>query len=734
VKDTFEKTSQPILKSKQTITMKILSIPIILASSVALAQDKANKEQVSELEALTIESTPLGTSVNETSQAWSVLSGNELEKSKSGTIAESLSNVPGVSQSFFGPSANRPIIRGLDKNRVRMLQNGIDTFDVSAQSEDHAIPVDPMFIERIEILRGSSALLHGGSAIGGVVNVIDRSIPTSPYTSPGASLRSSYTSVNDGWNYGAMAFGGSETLSFQINGFKREYEDYDSPIGKIANSHGESSSIGLGGSHIWESGYAGLSFSSYENTYGVPGEHAELDTRIELESDRFEVRSEIEVSGSDWLTGIDLSFGFGDYKHSEIGKHHEEDDDDHDGGDAHDDEDHEDELHTHAIYFREGIESKIGFKHEIGSMKGSFGFHGLFDELSIAGDESIFSGDTNSSNAVTSDKINNEEAQKLSLFLIEEFELSESTLINGGIRWEGIDREFATFKHDDNTTGSRELDDSSFSASFGVSHKLNEIWSLSSNLTYSERVPDSSELFAFGPHHATEAFEIGDSSLDKESAVGIEVILRRTMGKFTGQLSAFHTEFDNYVFLEHGEAPVGVDTDGLGVLEYHSAKAEFQGLEAELDWLALENEGWSLLLSSYGDLLRGKNKSENANLPRIAPARIGVGFEIQADKFRFGMNLDHVFKQNRISVHEEEEEDDGDDDHDDHEHGETATAAYSLLNAYAAYDLNIGKAEGELFVRGYNLTDELARVHTSFLKSSAPLPGANVEIGLKFDF
>lgn len=95
------------------------------------------------------------------------------------------------------------------------------------------------------------------------------------------------------------------------------------------------------------------------------------------------------------------------------------------------------------------------------------------------------------------------------------------------------------------------------------------------------------------------------------------------------------------------------------------------------------------------------------------------------------MNLDHVFKQNRISVHEEEE-DDGEDD--DHEHGETATAAYSLLNAYAAYDLNIGKSEGELFVRGYNLTDELARVHTSFLKSSAPLPGANVEIGLKFDF
>ena len=162
-------------------------------------------------------------------------------------------------------------LHGLDKNRVRMLQNGIDTFDVSAQSEDHAIPVDPMFIERVEILRGASALLYGSSAIGGVVNVIDRSIPTSPYDSAGISLRSSFSSVNDGWNYGAMAFGGSESLSFQMNGFQRDYEDYDSPIGKIANTHGESASYGLGGSHIWESGFVGLSFSTYDNTYGVPG-------------------------------------------------------------------------------------------------------------------------------------------------------------------------------------------------------------------------------------------------------------------------------------------------------------------------------------------------------------------------------------------------------------------------------------------------------------------------------
>jgi iron complex outermembrane receptor protein len=237
VKDTFEKTSQPILKSKQTITMKILSIPIILASSVALAQDKADQGQVTELEALTIESSPLGMKTNEITQAWSVLAGDDLDKAKAATIAETLSDTPGVSQTQFGPTANRPIIRGMDKFRVRVLQNGTDTFDVSAQSEDHAVPIDPLMVDRIEVLRGSSALLHGGSAIGGVVNVIDRSIPTSSYSSPGASLQSSYNSVNEGWNYGAMAFGGSEKLSFQINGFKRDYNDYDAPTFYTEDHH-----------------------------------------------------------------------------------------------------------------------------------------------------------------------------------------------------------------------------------------------------------------------------------------------------------------------------------------------------------------------------------------------------------------------------------------------------------------------------------------------------------------
>jgi iron complex outermembrane receptor protein len=704
--------------------MKILSIPIILVSSFVLAQDEAKKEQVSELEALTIESSPLGTTTNEITQAWSVLAGDDLERAKAATIAETLSDTPGVSQTHFGPTANRPIIRGMDKFRVRMLQNGTDTFDVSAQSEDHAVPIDPLMVDRIEVLRGSSALLHGGSAIGGVVNVIDRSIPTSPYSSAGASLRSSYNSVNEGWNYGATAFGSSDKLSFQINGFKRDYNDYDAPtfytedhhtntvdgpFNSVENSHSTSSSVGLGGSYMLDSGYAGFSFSNYQNDYGVPGEHADSDTLIEMESDRFEFRTEIDVSDSDWLTGIELNIGYGDYQHSESGW---EDEAGNDGvmGTV----DDEREFHTHSTYLREGFEGRIALAHELGNLSGVFGIHGLFDEFKIVGEESIFGGASGQNDAISS-----EESSRIALFLAEEYSLSDQTTLNGGIRWESIDRDYV---------GTADLDDTTFSASGGVSHDLSELWNISGNLNYSERLPDTAELYSDGAHHATESYEVGNPNLDTESAVGIEIIVRKTVGKVTGQFSAFHTKFDDYIFLEEtglerdpeGNSPPGAGEEELPEKEYEAIDAEFQGIEVEVDWLAMENPGWDLLLSAYGDVIRGKNKTEGGHLARIPAARLGAGFEVQKEKLDFGMKFTRSFKQDRVAEHGA--------------HSEDPTDAFSILNAYASYDVNFGDSVGQLFVKGSNLTDELAYNHASVLKQFAPLPGRSFEIGLKFDF
>ena len=693
--------------------MKFKIISLLLSSSLAFGQNEAQTKKVEELDPIVVESSPLAPSVSDTTQAWSVLSGDELRKSKGATIAETLSETPGVSQTGFGPSANRPIIRGLDKFRVRILQNGTDTFDVSAQSEDHAVPIDPLMVDRIEVLRGATALLYGGSAIGGVVNVIDRRIPVSPYGTQGASLLSSYNSANEAWNYGATAFGSSSKFNFQINGSKRDYNDYDTPSFKtedhhtgqesgpfttVKNSHGVNSSIGFGGSYMLDSGYAGLSFSRYDNDYGVPGEHAESDTLIEMESDRFEFRSELEITDSDWLTGVELNFGYGDYKHSESG---------------YETENNVTEWHTHATYLREGFEGKIVLSHEIGELTGVLGFHGLLDEFKIVGEESIFGGTTSTNPAITS-----EDRTKLGVFVIEEYQLDDSTKINGGLRFDHIDKDFA---------GAPDRDDSAFSGSLGFNRALSELWSFGGNLNYTERVPDSAELFSDGAHHATESFEIGNSALGKETARGLEILVRRTSGKVTGQLTGFYTKFNDYIFLEEtgverdpdGNTPPAAGKEELPEKKYESAKAKFYGLEIEVDWLALENPGWSLLLSAYGDTLRATNESEGTNLPRIAPARLGVGFEVQQGKLDYGMRLTRSFKQDDVAVHGG--------------HSEETTAAYSLLNAFASYDVNLGDSMGELFVKGYNLTDELTYNHASVLKQYAPLPGRSVEVGLKFD-
>ena len=170
--------------------MKFYTVPILLSIPLAFAQGQKNKQPVEQLDALVVESTALDSKLSDVTQSAVVLDGDRLEKIKAGTIAETLADQPGINQSHFGPSANRPIIRGLDKNRVRMLKNGTDVFDVSAQSEDHAVPADALLVDRIEVLRGSSALLYGGSAVGGAVNVIDRSIPTRSYKgSPQGSER-----------------------------------------------------------------------------------------------------------------------------------------------------------------------------------------------------------------------------------------------------------------------------------------------------------------------------------------------------------------------------------------------------------------------------------------------------------------------------------------------------------------------------------------------------------------
>ena len=665
----------------------------LIAATLLVHGENDESESFHELEPVIVESSPLAPEIADLTQAWCVHEGEELDWVRAQTIGETLSFDAGITQSYYGPNASRPIVRGLGDQRVRVLQNGLEMFDVSAASVDHAVAVDPMLIERVEVLRGSSALLYGANAIGGIVNTIDRTIPSHRHgDSVRGQARVEYTGVNDGFSAGAVAFVEAGSFVFQANGTFRETEDYDAPdfeldgtrFDSVANSDSEAWTAGFGGAYLFENGYIGAAYSKFDTFYGVPNEEAPT---IDLERERLELRSAIAPESLDWVDNIELQFAYGDYTHDEI----------------------EPDGEVAVTFERKGLESRAAVVHSLGDLEGVFGFQGNFDELNVSGEENFFAGKTGVNPAIAE-----EDAQRLALFVMEEYSLTQQLTLNGGVRLESLLRQFK---------GAENRDDVTVSASGGVAFKPLEKWSIGLNLNYTEREPETAELFSDGPHLATGAFEIGNPSLDKEVAYGIEAVLRRTEGPFTGAFSAFYTHFDDFVFLadtgnevnEDGNTP-GVNEEALAERAYQAVSAEFFGLEAEVEWSVLEKEDWTVDLRGFGDVIWAKNISDNSDLPRTPPWRIGTGVNVQYRDFSVFTDATHTGEQRKTAI------------------GEDSTGSYTIVRVRVAYSLRTDYADTELFVRVNNLTDDLARVHTSFLRDTAPLPGRSVDVGMNVRF
>ena len=679
----------------KTKTLKIY-LSLCLTASTLPGQSTENTEAslpYYELDPMVIESSPLAPAVGDLSQAWCVHQGEELNWLRAQTIGETLAFDSGIAQTYYGPNASRPVIRGQDGQRVRVLQNGLEMFDVSASSVDHAVAVDPLLVERIEVLRGSSALLYGSNAIGGVVNTIDRTIPTRAYGEPVyGQARTGYTDVNDGWNTGGVVFAEADSFVFQGNATYRETEDYDTPsfrlpdgtrVDSVANSQSETYTAGFGGSYLLENGYIGASYSRFDTEYGVPNEEAPT---IDVERDRIELRGAVAPQSSDWIDNIEVQFAYGDYNHDEI----------------------EPEGDIAVTFERKGLESRAAVVHSSGDLEGVFGFQGNFDELTVAGEENFFAGLT------TNPTIEEEDTQRLALFVLEEYTLSPELTLNGGARLEYLNRQFK---------GADNRDDFTASASTGAVFKLADGWSIGGNLNYTEREPETAELFSDGPHLATEAYEIGDPSLEKETAYGIEFILARNKGAVDAFFSVFYTYFDDYIFLADTGVqrnpdgviltdPIPADEEVLVERIYRSVSAEFYGLESEVEWNLYETDDWIVDLRGFGDVIWARNTSDDDDLPRTPPWRIGTSVNVVYRNFSLFADITHTGEQQNTVA------------------GEDTTGSYTLLGLRAAYNWETEHADTELFIRGRNLTDDLARVHTSFLRDTAPLPGRGVEVGL----
>lgn len=648
----------------------------------------------------------------ELAQPTTVLTGEELAFRVQPSLGETLGQEPGVASTFFGAGASRPVIRGLGGDRIRTLEDGLGTGDVSTTSPDHAVAADPATAERIEVLRGPATLLYGSSAIGGVVNVIDGRIPDVRSDLALGGFVELRGGSADGERAGVIDLtGGSERWAWHLDAVSRQTDDYDIPgfaalegdeheeehgeeehaeeenaFGTLPNSDLETIAGSLGVTRFFgDSGFLGISVGGYDSEYGIPGgehgheneehgeeEHEEGDEhgesiRVDLERQRFDLRGEI-TRPIGVFQALKARFGAVDYEHAEL------------EGDSR-------EIGTR--FFNDSWEGRLEFiQKPRGSLSGSVGLQVRNQDLEAVGAEAFIPATDLTSYGV---------------FAFEEFERGDLRLQLG-----------ARFESQDTNAGglpSRSFD--GLSGSFGVVWVPADGYSVGVSLARSTKLPNAEELYSDGPHLATRAFEIGDPNLDQETSLGFDVSLRKKSGKLRGELSLFRNDFDDFIF----GAFTGEEEDGLEVLQFTQADAEFTGAELKAFVELWQNRSQHHLdLKLTGDTVRAELSDSGEPLPRIPPRRLSAGLHFHTSKWHAFAEARRVEEQERVAANE------------------TPTGGYTFLNAGLSYRLILGGNVYDIRLRGTNLTDEEGRNHVSFLKDAVPLPGRNVSLAFRWSF
>lgn len=636
------------------------------------------------------------------------------------TLGDTLAGEPGIASTFFGQGASRPVLRGLGAERVQVLTNGIGVIDVSAASPDHQVTADGIDADKIEILRGPAALAYGGQAIGGVVNVIDGLIAESlPEAAASGDLLGAYNSVNDGTELAGRAKFATGPIVFAVTASQRDFSNYDVPgfvesarlraleeaeepevpgeeheesIGQVENSYLNTETYGAGLSWVGDQGFAGIAIRSQEATYGLPGHahHAHEEEApvpgdppaeeelafIALEQMRYDLRAGLNLDGN-ILKRVTGSVALADYSHTEF----------------------EGPGEPGTLFETSGVEARAEVDHEIAGFQGAFGFQVLDKELFTEGDEAF---------------ITPTDTQSVALFLYEAREWDSGFGVEGGLRAERL-------RHDNSVAGEAEFD--LFGASAGLHQHTESGYFMGAQLSYTERAPNESELFAFGPHLATSQFEVGDTGLDKERGLNLEATLRWKNDWLTIGANVFTTNFSDFIFLtpgsvDEGDGPVD-EADGLPVFVFAQDDATFTG--GEIYGEALFEDG---LLGATWSVKGGLDfvnaeLDNNRNVPFVPPLRLTAEADAEWGLFELGAGLEWAGDQ------------------DDTGAGQLPTDGYTLVNLRGALNLSelgIGADGTQAFVEVRNATDEEARLSTSVLKDLLPLPGRNVRAGLRLNF
>ncbi len=656
------------------------------------AKARVNSSAALDAPAVIVTGNPVGSDLMDLASPADVLHGATLRARLEPTLGETLANEVGVSSSYFGPAASRPVIRGLDGERVRILQNGAGVLDASGASPDHAVALEPLTLDRIEIVRGPAALLYGGSAIGGVVNAIDNRIaqvaPDRPF-SGSAELR--FGGPADERAGVARLSGGSERLALHVDAFRRDTSDLripgfarsarlrgSDPLAppeseaqkRLPNSASSSDGLGLGATTFFDRGHVGFSIATLGNNYGTV---ASPDVIIDMKQTRYDLAGEVRELG--FVENARFRVGFTDYRHTEF-----------------------DAGAPSTRFSNKGFDARVDLRHQrIGRFDGAFGLQLLESRFRALGDEAF---------------VPPVKTQMAALFLYEETSFGALKL-SGGARVDQVRLSAEEYLPGFSPAESRSYTPKG--ASLGAVLSLSQELSLAANLSYTQRAPNYAEVFANGPHAATSQFEVGNRNQGLERATAFDLALRKRGGMVTGSLGVFAQRFGNFIaLLPTGATDAG---SGLDIFQFTGVKAEFRGVEADTRLHLIDTIGHTLHLDLRADYTRAENVTDNTPLPRIAPLRFTVAAVADRDGTGFRLEAIRASDQNRVAANE------------------LPTDGYTLVNLRLTHRLHQQDARRiELFLRASNLLNEEVRFHTSVLKDLAPLGGRSVMVGINGAF
>ncbi len=635
----------------------------------------------------------------------SVVTGEELVRELRPTIGETLARQPGVSATSFGPNASRPVLRGFQGERIRVLTDGIGSFDVSNTSVDHPVAINPLTAERIEVLRGPSALLFGSSAIGGVVNVLDARIPRRLPNEPihvealgtlGSAARERSASGKVDLPVGRLVLHADGTYlntnDLRIAGFVLSPElraqaaaRDDAGVRSLAtlrdrlpNSGNRLWEVAGGASAVVGDSHVGFSVNRLDNLFAIPvryslepGGEAEA-VRIDAKQTRVDLRGEIATGGS-LFDRVRLRAGAADYQHAEL----------------------EETGEVGTRFFSSGYEGRAEFvQRERGNWRGAIGGQFFLRDLNIVGEEKFLP--TN-------------ETQQYGIFTLQEVDLG-ALRVEGGAR---LERAYLSAQADEALgTDAARRTFTALSGSLGASVGLAEGVRLGVIGSRSERAPSAEELFANGPHAGTQTFEIGDPGFVKEKSWGLEASLRGERSGIALALNAYLNDFHDFIYESFGdEEPI----DGLPVLRYAQADARYYGFEAEASARLGRFGGVAIVADAVADYTRATIKGQGP-APRIPPLRVLGGVEAQADGVAARLEAEHVARQDRNAA------------------SETETRGFTLVNASLSF-APFGRENGTtLLLSANNIFDVDARRHASLLKDLAPLAGRDVRVSARVRF